>query len=278
MTTAAVRVGVVGHVEWVTHARGVMPRAGEITRLDDAFDEPGGSGAVSAMQVAKLGAHCLFITALADEDAGLLAADRLRGGGVSVRAARRMGIQTRAISSVGPRVDRAIVVIGDPVSPRIDDRLPWDELAECDAAYFTGHDPATLVAARRAKILVVTTRRLAALVESGVRADVVVASARDPGEAVDPYELPVVPGATVWTDGAAGGNWISADGHSGRWQAAPLPGPAIDSYGCGDSFAAGLTVGLARGFGLDAAVALGARCGDACLTGRGGLAPQLVER
>jgi ribokinase len=277
MSPAVVRVGVVGHVEWVTHARGVMPRAGEITRLDDSFEEPGGSGGVSAMQVAKLGADCLFVTALADDDAGAIAVERLESGGVKVRAARRTGTQTRAISCVGPSVDRAIVVIGEPVSPRIDDDLPWEELARCDAAYFTGHDPATLIAARRARILVVTTRRIAALVESGVRPDVVIASARDPGEAIDPHELPVVPGATVWTDGAAGGSWIGADGRSGRWQAAPLAGPAIDSYGCGDSFAAGLTVGLARGFGLDAAVALGARCGAACLTGRGGLAPQLVE-
>ena len=63
----------------------------------------------------------------------------------------------------------------------------------------------------------------------------------------------------------------------GRWDAAPLPGPPVDSYGCGDSFVAGLTVGLARGLDLDGALALGARCGAACLTGRGALAPQLVE-
>jgi ribokinase len=51
----------------------------------------------------------------------------------------------------------------------------------------------------------------------------------------------------------------------------------VDSYGCGDSFAAGLTVGLARGLELDEALAVGARCGAACLTGRGGLRAQLRE-
>jgi ribokinase len=51
----------------------------------------------------------------------------------------------------------------------------------------------------------------------------------------------------------------------------------VDSYGCGDSFAAGLTVGLARGLPLEAALELGARCGATCLTGRGGLVPQLRE-
>jgi hypothetical protein len=36
-------------------------------------------------------------------------------------------------------------------------------------------------------------------------------------------------------------------------------------------------MGLGRGYGLDEALALGARCDAACLTGRGALAPQLRE-
>ncbi|MEW6583013.1 MAG: PfkB family carbohydrate kinase, partial [Actinomycetota bacterium] len=52
---------------------------------------------------------------------------------------------------------------------------------------------------------------------------------------------------------------------------APPPGPAVDSYGCGDSFAAGLTVALARRLPLDDAIHLAARCGAHRLTTRGGL-------
>ena len=52
------------------------------------------------------------------------------------------------------------------------------------------------------------------------------------------------------------------------WAAEPLPGPPVDSYGCGDSFAAGLTYGLGAGMPV-AAAQLGARCGAHCLTGRG---------
>jgi ribokinase len=135
-----------------------------------------------------------------------------------------------------------------------------------------------VAAARRARALVVTSRRLAQLVESGVRADVLIASASDPTEAVDPDLLPVAPGAIVWTEGGHGGHFVTADGRSGRWDPAPLPGPPLDSYGCGDSFAAGLTVGLARGLDLEGALALGARCGAHCLTGRGALGAQLDER
>ena len=52
-------------------------------------------------------------------------------------------------------------------------------------------------------------------------------------------------------------------------EAAPLPGPVRDAYGCGDSFAAGLTYGLGAGLAMPDALELGARCGAACLTGRG---------
>jgi ribokinase len=56
----------------------------------------------------------------------------------------------------------------------------------------------------------------------------------------------------------------------------PPPGAAVDTYGCGDSFAAGLTFGLAAGLGLDAALTLGARCGAWCLAGRGPYGRQLT--
>jgi hypothetical protein len=46
-----------------------------------------------------------------------------------------------------------------------------------------------------------------------------------------------------------------------HWKAAPLPGPAVDSYVAGDSFAAGLTYALAQGRAQEEAVAFGARCG-----------------
>ncbi len=271
------RVAVVGHVEWVTHGRGSMPRPGQITYLAEPFDEPAGGGGVSASQVPKLGAECLFFTALGSDHSGDSALARLEAEGVTVLAVRRTEPQTRAVSATDTDGDRAIVVIGGSMSARIEDALPWDDLTGCDAAFFTGHDSATVSAARRAGVLVITSRRLRQLVESGVRADVLIASDSDPAEAVDPDALPVAPGAIVWTQGARGGRYETAAGATGRWDPAPLPGPPVDSYGCGDSFAAGLTVGLARGLDLEGALALGARCGAACFTGRGALAPQLVE-
>ena len=276
--SARPRVAVIGHIEWLTHGIGPMPLPGQITYLAEPFDEPAGGGGVSAAQVAKLGADCRFFTALGSDATGAAARAGMEAQGVTVLAEVRDEPHTRALSAVTQLGgDRAIVVVGRAASPLADDPLPWDELDGCAAVYFTGHDPATLVEARRARALVVTSRRLSQLIESGVRADVLVASDADASEFVDPALLPVAPGAIVWTQGAAGGRYARADGSTGRWDAAPLPGPPVDSYGCGDSFVAGLTVGLARSLDLDGALALGARCGAACLTGRGALAPQLVE-
>ncbi len=273
-----VRVGVVGHVEWLTHALGVMPGPGEITVLTDPFEEPAGGGAVAASQVAKLDCDCVFFTALGADEAGRRSREGLEDLGVRVLAGSRGHPQTRALSATGPGGDRAIAVIGRPTSPRADDPLPWEDLAGCEAAYFTGRDPLTLTHARRARALVVTARRLGVLRTSGVRADVVVGSASDPSEAVSPADLAVAPGVIVWTEGARGGRFRREDGSEGRWAAVEPPGPPVDSYGCGDSFAAGLTVGLARGLALEEARALAARCGATALAGRGGLVPQLKER
>jgi ribokinase len=49
----------------------------------------------------------------------------------------------------------------------------------------------------------------------------------------------------------------------------------VDAYGAGDSFAAGLTYGLADRRSPEDALELAARCGAACMTGRGPYEGQL---
>lgn len=268
-------VAVVGHVEWVTHARGDLPAHGQISHLTDPIEEPAGGGAISACQVANLGARCSFFTALGDDWAGRAARQRLEDGGCRVEAAIRPQGQTRALSATGPGGERSIAVIGPALAAAIDDPLPWVQFESCHGVYFTGHDPAVLRAARAAPLLVVTARRLDVLIASGVRADVLVGSASDRAEQIDAACLPDVAAATVVTEGARGGRWRCEDGTGGRWSAVDPPGPVVDSYGCGDAFVAGLTVALARGDDLAAAANLGARCGATTLTGRGGLSGQL---
>ena len=81
----------------------------------------------------------------------------------------------------------------------------------------------------------------------------------------------------VRTASSSGGEWETLDGEHGSWEPTPLPGPLVDVYGSGDSFAGGLTYGLGAGMSLADAVDLGARCGAACATGRGPYEAQLTR-
>jgi ribokinase len=73
----------------------------------------------------------------------------------------------------------------------------------------------------------------------------------------------------VRTEGAGGGRYETAEGATGRYDAAAAPGPVVDSYGAGDSFAAGLTIGLAGGEDIDTSLSMAARHGAEALTRRG---------
>jgi ribokinase len=269
------RVAVVGHVEWIEFARVErMPRAGEIVHAREAWEEPAGGGAVAAVQLAKLAGGATLYTALGDDELGRRAHRELEALGLRVKATFRPEPQRRAFVHLDGRGERTITVIGERLGPRGADPLPWEELAETDAVYFTAGDVAALRGARTARTLVSTPRGLGTLAEAGVELDALVASGSDAGERYEPGQLAPPPRAVVRTAGAAGGEWEVAT-ERGRWAATPLPGPVADAYGCGDSFAAGLTYGLGAGLDLSAALDLAARCGAACLTGRGPYAGQL---
>jgi ribokinase len=106
--------------------------------------------------------------------------------------------------------------------------------------------------------------------------DALVRSAHDKGEQQAEEALDPPPRLVVSTAGKEGGEWVGEDRGSGHWEAAELPGPPRDSYGAGDSFAAGLTYGLGAGWDIDKAVELASRCGAACMTGSGPYEGQLT--
>lgn len=269
-----VRVAVIGHVEWVQHARLHEPlERGAILQLHDTFEEPAGGGGVTARALPALGAETRFLTALGNDAAADESERVLREDGCDLRSARRPNPQARVTTLAEPSGERTILLHGTPDHPSIDDPLGWDELAGFDGVFYTGDDPRTVVAARRARVVVATARRLASVVASGVQVDVLAASARDRGERYDLADLPVRPRLCVWTEGADGGHYLAADGSEGRWQAVRPPGPVVDTYGAGDVFMAALTFELARGARRDEALALAARASAAQLTRRGGGPP-----
>ena len=246
-----------------------MPDAGEIVHTRKTWQVPAGGGAVAAVQLARLAGQCLFVTALGDDELGRRAKGELEALGVRVEAAWRPAPQRRAFVHVDARGERTITVIGERMGPNANDGLPWHELERADGVYLTAGDPAAVRRARAAAKLVATTRAIAALLDAGVELDALVASASDEGERYRPGEMKPRPRLVVRTSGAAGGLVTTADGEVLHWEAAQLPGRIVDTYGAGDCFAAGLTYGLAEGLSPADALALAARCGAACVTGRG---------
>ena len=270
------RVAVVGHVEWVEFARVQhVPAPGEIVQAQETWQEVGGGGAVAAVQLARLAGSCLFLTALGDDPLGHRAYRALDELGVRVVASWRSEPQRRAFVHVDAGAERTITVLGKRVGPHRGDPLPWKELDGADAVYLTAGDAGAVRAARRARKLVSTVRAIEPLREASVPLDALVSSATDHGERYAAGELDPSPAFVVRTAGASGGEVTAADGRTSRWKAAPLPGPMVDSYGAGDSFAAGLTYALGEGSGVEDALALAARAGAACMTGRGPYEGQL---
>jgi ribokinase len=270
------RVAVVGHVESILFAVVPhMPVAGEIVHAETTFEEPAGGGAVSAVQLAKLAGEATLYTALGDDEYGHRAEERLRELGLRVRVVWRQEPQRRGFVHLDSNAERTITVIGSRLGPRGDDPLPWHELAETDSVYFTAGDAGAARAARAARVVVGTARGLETLAEAGVALDALVSSSRDTGERYEAGDLEPPPRLVVRTAGSSGGAFEASDGRRGTWAATPLPGPPRDAYGCGDSFAAGLTYGLGAGMSPEDAIALAARCGAACLSGRGPYEGQL---
>lgn len=275
------QVAVVGHVEWAAFARvDRIPGPGEIAHARDPFEEPAGGGAVAAVQLARLAGSCTLLTALGEDELASRSVARLTELGVRVRAATRPQPTRTAVTLVDEAGERTITTFGPRLEPAgADAQLPWEELAEMDAVYFTAGDPAALRAARAARVLVASPRARDAL-GHGVALDALVSSARDASERDHSIRADADGEAELilTTDGPRGGTYRHRDGTTGSWAPAPLPGPAVDSYGCGDCFAAGLTYALGAGMAIDDALALAARCGAHCLTGRGPYERQLDAR
>jgi ribokinase len=261
-----VRCAVVGHVEWVEFAVVErIPARGEIAHALETWQDAAGGGPVAAAQLAKLAGGCDFFTALGDDELGHRAVAALEAHGLTVHAQWKEKPTRRAFVFLDGDGERTITVIGDRLQPN--GALPIDH----DAVYFTAGNEAALESARRAGVLVATVRAGTALRAAGVELDALVGSGEDEGERFDQAELEPPPRLVVSTAGALGG-WTRP---GGPFRPAPLPGDVVDAYGCGDSFAAGLTFALGRGDATGDALALAARCGAAVLTGRGPYSAQI---
>jgi ribokinase len=271
------RMAVLGHTEWIEFGYvEAVPPAGGIAHATRAWEAVGGGGAVSAVQLTRLAGNCTFFTALGNDPLRLSTERDLAGLGVRVRAAVRGEPSRRAVTLVDANGERTIITLGNRLEPHGDDRLPWEEFEEIDAVYVTAGDVDAIRAARRARVVVGSSRALQRLGESQIAVDAIVGSSRDPAERYVPDVLAEPPAVIVRTNSVNGGTFETSDGRSGRYEPVEPPGPIVDTYGAGDSFAAGLTYALGAGMEVEAALALAARCGAWNVAGRGPYGNQLT--
>jgi ribokinase len=268
VTAANVRCAVVGHVEVVEFARvDHVPRPGEIIQTRETWVEPAGGGAVAALELMRLAGNVTFFTAFGDEQLGRRAQDELRSAGIRVECVFLDEPQRRGFTYLDDDGERTITVIGRKLVARAADPLPWNELEDVGGVYFCGGDPGAVREARRARALVATARELPTLREAGVELDVLIQSGADESERYQAGDLDPPPRALVTTEARKGGRYVAGD-RTGRWEAAPLPGPLVDTYGAGDTFAAALAYALGTGLPLDDALALAAKSAAAAMTRR----------
>jgi ribokinase len=276
-----VRLAVVGHVEWVDFVlAGRLPAAGEILHARDAWEAPAGGGAMAAYALKSLTGAATFFCGVGEDERARRTVDGLRAFGLDVEAGVRAGrAQRRTLTYLTDDHERTITVLGARLEPHGDDDVDWSALSHFDGVLFFAGDAAAARACRQAKVMVSTGRARAALLEAAVQVDALVGSADDRAEIVDDELLAAArPRWVVATEGERGGSWRAVgdadDAPAGRWAAEPMPGPPVDTFGCGDAFASALMAGLAAGRPIADACALGARVGAALVCER---APSVGE-
>ena len=144
----------------------------------------------------------------------------------STSTARNAVPTRKALCFVDSDGERTITTLGPRLEARGSDGLAWDHLDDAGAVYVTAGDADALRRARVAKVMVVSTRHLAVLAASGVRADAVVGSASDVHERYDPEVLAhAPPDLVVRTEGAEGGSFDCVGRRATSLRTSPVPRP-----------------------------------------------------
>ena len=154
--THEMKVAVVGHVEWITFARGPgAHRRGDRTCDGDVVGA-GGGGAVSAVQLAKLAGSSELFTAFGGDGVGRRAREELSAARVHVHGEERSDPTRKALCFVDGDGERTITTLGPRLEARGSDGLAWDHLDDASAVYVTAGDADALHRARVARVMVVS--------------------------------------------------------------------------------------------------------------------------
>ena len=241
---------VVGHIEWINFLKvDQLPKPGVISHSEKSLEFPAGGGSIIAKTLSELTLNKIhFFTALGNDDYGDRCFKILSSMGINLHVAWRKKTTRRGFSMIDSQGERAITVIGERLAPNYKDNLDWSLFKKMDGIFITASDSAIFKMARSASILCTTPRvGLNTINKSNVLLDGLIGSNLDPGEKFSLSELSVKPKYTIKTEGEKGG--IIFPG--GRYRALKNKKLKIDSYGCGDSFAAGILFGMASKWNIE---------------------------
>jgi len=244
------KFAVIGHIEWVNFLElDNLPEPGIISHSKNSLELPAGGGTVIAKTLRELTNNEVhFFTSLGEDYYGIESFKYLEEIGIRVHVAWRNMPTRKGISIVDKRAERSITIIGDRLEPNYFDKLDWNILEKMDGIFITAGDEKLFKISREAKALCSTPRAGIKIINnSGVLLDGLIGSNIDPGESYFSKDLEIKPRFIIKTEGEKGGLIIPG----GRFNAFINKSPKIDSYGCGDSFAAGILYGLASNWSIE---------------------------
>ncbi len=257
------KFAVVGHIEWINFIKvDQLPKPGLISHSQRSLEYPAGGGAVIAKRLRELTyGEVHFFTALGNDFYGNQCLQILENMGIKLHVAWSDKPTRKGFSVIDSDGERSITIIGERIAPNHKDNLDWATLNEMDGIFITAADKEIFKKSRIAKILCTTPRvGLNIINESGILLDALIGSNLDPGEVFSLNELRLMPKIVIKTEGENGG--IIFPG--GRYKAIKNRKKKVDSYGCGDSFAAGILYGLSSGWTIEESLKLARIMGMNC--------------
>ncbi len=241
---------VVGHVEWINFLKvDQFPQPGVISHSEMSIEYPAGGGSVIAKTLSELTNNQVhFFTSLGKDYYGEQSFKILSDFGMKLHVAWRDKPTRRGFSLTDRNGERSITVIGERLAPTYKDKLDWSIFKKMDGIFITASDSEIFKKARIAESLCSTPRvGLNTINKSNVFLDGLIGSNLDPGEVFNLSEISLKPKLIIKTEGENGGTVYPG----GRYKALINKKQKVDSYGCGDAFAAGILYGLSSKWSID---------------------------
>ena len=256
------KFAVIGHIEWINFIKvDQLPKPGLISHSNKSLEYPAGGGTVIAKRLQELTHNQVhFFTALGNDFYGNQCLNKLEKMGIKLHVAWRDKPTRKGFSMIDSEGERSITIIGDRLAPTHKDNLAWSTLNDMDGIFITAADKELFKISRVANTLCSTPRvGLNIINESGIFLDGLIGSNLDPGEVFSLNELRLKPKFVIKTEGENGG--IVFPG--GRYKAL-VNKKKVDSYGCGDSFAAGILYGLSSSWNIEESLNIAKILGRNC--------------